>query len=70
MQAVQARKDRKRAERAAAKSRIATDWTADDIFQSVITELWPGGAIPTRCVLPLVQWREATREFLEKVQSE
>ena len=72
MRQVQERKDRKKEEReaAASKTRINTEWHADDIFQSVIESLWPGGAIPVRCILPLVEWREATREFLEKVQSE
>ena len=53
-----------------AKNRIDLDWTTDDIFQTVITALWPGGNIPVDAVLPLIQWRETTREFLEKVRSE
>ena len=28
------------------KTRINMDWQADDIFQSVVESLWPGGAIP------------------------
>jgi uncharacterized C2H2 Zn-finger protein len=72
MRQVQERKDRKRQERerASSKTRINTEWQADDIFQSVVETLWSGGAIPVRCILPLMHWREATREFLEKVQSE
>jgi hypothetical protein len=53
-----------------AKNRIDLDWTTDDIFSTVIEALWPGGSLPVHAVLPLIQWRETTREFLEKVQSE
>ena len=51
------------------KPTVDLDWTTDDIFQTVITALWPGGNIPAEAVLPLIQWRETTREFLEKVRS-
>ena len=53
-----------------ARNRIDLNWTTDDIFNTVITALWPGGNIPVDAVLPLIQWRENTREFLEKVRSE
>jgi hypothetical protein len=52
------------------KNRVDLDWTTDDIFSTVITALWPGGNIPVDAILPLIQWRETTREFLEKVRSE
>lgn len=52
------------------KAGITTAWHSDDIFNSVVQSLWPAGSVPTRCILPLMEWREATREFLEKVQSE
>jgi hypothetical protein len=53
-----------------AKVPINPSWHYDDVFESVVASLWPSGLVPVRCVLPLVEWREATREFLEKVQSE
>lgn len=49
---------------------VVQAWHTDDIFESVAHSLWPNGLIPVRCIRPLVEWREATREFLEKVQSE
>lgn len=52
------------------KSIVKLAWHSDDIFESVVQSLWPEGSVPVRCILPLVEWREATREFLEKVQSE
>ena len=52
------------------RNHIDLDWTTDDVFQTVITSLWPDGHVPVTAVLPLIQWRETTREFLEKVQSE
>lgn len=53
-----------------AKVDINPSWHYDDVFESVVASLWPNGSVPVRCILPLVEWREATREFLEKVQSE
>lgn len=52
------------------KNRIDLDWTTDDILNTVITVMWPGGSIPVNAVVPLIQWRETTREFLEKVRHE
>lgn len=50
------------------KTRPDLDWTADDIFQSVVAIIWPGGVIPVGSVLPLIQWREDTQTMLEKIQ--
>jgi len=52
------------------KNRIDLDWTTDDIMTTVVMVLWPGGSIPVNAVVPLIQWRETTREFLEKIRSE
>ena len=52
------------------KDRIDLELTTDDLFQTVVEVLWPGGNVPVSAVLPLIQWRETTREFLEKVRSE
>jgi hypothetical protein len=73
--AVEAKKKQAREKKAeqrsrSSKTRINPEWQTDDIFQSVVESLWSGGSVPVRCILPLMQWREATREFLEKVQSE
>lgn len=51
-------------------ARVDTEVSADDIFQSVVQSLYPGGQMPTWAMTPLVQWREATRAMLERVQSE
>lgn len=51
-------------------ARVDHDVTADDIFQGVVQSLYPGGQMPTWAMTPLVQWREATRKMLERVQSE
>lgn len=52
------------------KAQARIDWTPDEIFESVVRSLWPEGSVPVRCLTSLWEWREATREFLEKVQSE
>jgi hypothetical protein len=44
------------------------DWRADDIFQTVVSLIWPGGTIPTGAILPLIQWRDDTQVMLEKIQ--
>ena len=44
------------------------DWKADDIFQATLNILWPNGVVPIHALLPLIQWREDTRAFLEKVR--
>ena len=44
------------------------EWKADDIFQAAITLLWPSGVLPIHAILPLIQWREDTKQFLEKVR--
>jgi hypothetical protein len=45
------------------------DIEVDHIFASVLQVLFPSGTMPITAVVPLLQWREATQEFLEKVQS-
>lgn len=51
-------------------NRIVThDFQVDDIFQALVRSLWPDGRMPVSALFPLLEWREATREFLEKVQS-
>jgi hypothetical protein len=41
----------------------------DDVFGSVLQVLWPSGTMPIAAVIPLLQWREATQDFLDQVQS-
>ena len=49
---------------------VPSEWTADDILESVITAMFPSGSLPTTAVIPFVRWREATRELLDSLQTQ
>lgn len=51
-------------------NRPSTGWNVDHFFQSVVRTLWPSGQVPIKALVPLMDWREATREMMEKVQGE
>ena len=72
-EARKARNERKRERRAAAREmrlRVRGDFHADDIVSAALAILWPEGVLPVSVMIPLIEWREATQEFLEKIQSE
>ena len=52
------------------KRRKTEEFRADDIVNAAIALLWPSGMLPVRAMTPLIQWRDATVEFLEKINSE
>lgn len=52
------------------RDRYTDGWSHDDVFTAVMHILWPDGQIPVRALLPLIQWREDTRTFLEQIHSE
>jgi hypothetical protein len=43
---------------------------ADDVMFAVINMLYPHGVIPTKHVLSLLRWREATERMLNEVMDE
>jgi predicted RNA-binding Zn-ribbon protein involved in translation (DUF1610 family) len=43
------------------------EWDVDDIFEVVVSTMWPQGTVPVSAVIPLIHWREATRQLLESV---
>jgi hypothetical protein len=47
-----------------------SEWTADDILESVISAMFPGGSLPNKAVMPLIRWREATRELITTLQTQ
>jgi DNA-directed RNA polymerase subunit RPC12/RpoP len=42
-------------------------WSVDDIFDSVVSMLWPTGHMPVTAMTPLISWREATAKMLIEV---
>lgn len=42
----------------------------DHIFQSVVQSLYPGGQMPTSAMAPLMEWREATQDMLERLHGD
>jgi predicted nucleic acid-binding Zn-ribbon protein len=44
--------------------------SVDHIFQSVIQTLYPHGQMPTKAMVPLMEWREATQKLLETVRGD
>ena len=42
-------------------------WSVDDIFNSVVSMLWPTGHMPVMAMTPLISWREATAKMLIEV---
>lgn len=47
----------------------AGPWNVDDVFESVVLTLWPDKLVPVQALVPLMEWREATRVMMEKVQA-
>jgi uncharacterized C2H2 Zn-finger protein len=47
-----------------------TEWEVDDIFNTVVGLMWPGGNVPVDAFLPLIHWREATAKMLVEVSHE
>lgn len=41
------------------------DWTADEIFDSVVSMLYPQGSIPLHALRALMQWRQDTERMLQ-----
>jgi DNA-directed RNA polymerase subunit RPC12/RpoP len=52
------------------KGKVSAEFRADDIVQAAITLMWPDGMMPVRAMGPLIEWRDATLQFLEKINSE
>ena len=45
------------------------DWSVEDIFDTVVSMLWPTGNMPVKAMNPLITWREATAKMLIEVGS-
>jgi hypothetical protein len=43
------------------------DLTVDDIFDVVVSQMFPRGSIPVAALTPLLRWRHATDEMLIEV---
>jgi len=44
------------------------DLTVDEIFEAVVSQMFPKGVIPVAALTPLLRWRHATDEMLIEVQ--
>ena len=42
--------------------------TCDDVFDAVVSQLYPRGVIPVAALTPLLRWRHATDEMLEAIR--
>jgi hypothetical protein len=51
------------------KDKVDNGLTADDIFDSVVGMLYPGGQVPTKALTPLLTWRLQTQEMLDTLVS-
>jgi DNA-directed RNA polymerase subunit RPC12/RpoP len=43
------------------------EWSVEDIFDTVVSMLWPTGHMPVKAMTPLINWREATAKMLIEV---
>jgi DNA-directed RNA polymerase subunit RPC12/RpoP len=48
----------------------AEEWSVEDIFDTVVSMLWPTGHMPVKAMNPLIIWREATAKMLIEVGRE
>lgn len=44
------------------------EYTADDIFDSVVAILYPDGTMPVKSLVALLRWRDATTVMLSEIQ--
>ena len=44
------------------------DLTVDEIFDAVVSQMFPRGTAPVTALSPLLRWRRATEEMLNEVQ--
>jgi hypothetical protein len=44
------------------------DLTVDEIFDAVVSQMFPRGTAPVAALTPLLRWRRATEEMLNEVQ--